>query len=97
MRICHRATDCSIRNEHRIKLPRCLPAISGADLIAKLGHVEEEADETLYWMELLIERQIVTAQKLQPLMSDVVEVLAMTVASIQTIRVAKIQNPKSKI
>ena len=72
-------------------------AISRADLIAKLGHVEEEADETLYWMELLIERQMVTAQKLQPLMSDVNEVLAMTVASIQTLRRAKIQNPKSKI
>jgi len=72
-------------------------ALSRANLIAKLGHVEEEADETLYWMELLIERQIVTAQKLQPLMSDVNEVLAMTVASIQTLRRAKIQNPKSKI
>jgi four helix bundle protein len=72
-------------------------ALSRADLIAKLGHVEEEADETLYWMELLIERQIVAAQKLQPLMSDVNEVLAMTVASIQTLRRAKIQNPKSKI
>jgi four helix bundle protein len=72
-------------------------AISRADLIAKLGHVEEEADETLYWMELLIERKIVTAQKLQPLMSDVNEVLAMTVASIQTLRRVKIQNPKSKI
>jgi four helix bundle protein len=71
-------------------------ALSRADLIAKLGHVEEEADETLYWMELLIERQIVTAPKLQPLMSEVNEVLSMTVASIQTLRV-KIQNPKSKI
>ena len=72
-------------------------ALSRADLIAKLGHVEEEADETLYWMELLIERQIVAEQKLQALMSEVNEVLSMTVASIQTLRRAKIQNPKSKI
>jgi four helix bundle protein len=72
-------------------------AISRADLIAKLGHVEEEADETLYWMELLIERQMVSGQKLQALMCEVNEVLSMTVASIQTLRQAKIQNPKSKI
>ncbi len=73
-------------------------AVSRRDLISKLGDVEEEADETLYWMELLIDAEVVTAKKLGSLMVEVGEILAMTVASIQTLRrntpKSKIQNPK---
>ncbi|MEH2456357.1 four helix bundle protein [Nostoc sp.] len=43
-------------------------AKSTADLIAKLGIVEEETDETLYWLELLIESGLMTAEKLKSLM-----------------------------
>src|SRR4029077_6437589 len=35
-----------------------------ADFIAKMGIVEEEADETLFWLELLEESQLVPAAKL---------------------------------
>jgi len=75
---------------------------STADVIHKLAIVEEEADETLYWMELLIDSKIVPGKKLIVLMSDVNEIVAMTVASIQTMRrkqrsQSKIENPKSKI
>ncbi|MBN3872065.1 four helix bundle protein [Nostoc sp. JL33] len=61
-------------------------AKSTADLIAKLGIVEEEADETLYWLELLIESGLMTAEKLKSLMQEATEILAMTVASIKTLR-----------
>jgi four helix bundle protein len=75
---------------------------STADVIHKLAIVEEEADESLYWMELLIDSKIVPGKKLMVLMSDVNEIVAMTVASIRTRRrkqrsQSKIQNPKSKI
>ncbi len=40
-------------------------ARSVADVIAKLGIVEEEADETLYWMQLLIDAGTVTPASLQ--------------------------------
>ena len=74
---------------------------STADVIAKLCIVEEEADESLYWMELLIEADIVPATKLKSLMSEINEVLAMTVASIKTLRSKARQTPmpnsKSKI
>ncbi|MFM5887663.1 MAG: four helix bundle protein [Dolichospermum sp.] len=43
-------------------------AKSTADLIAKLSIVEEEADETLYWLELLIESRLITVEKLNNLM-----------------------------
>ncbi len=77
---------------------------STADVIAKLCIVEEEADESLYWMELLIEAGLVPADKLKSLMSEMSEILAMTVTSIKTLRskskqvnVLNSSNLKSKI
>jgi four helix bundle protein len=61
-------------------------AKSKADLIAKLGIVEEEADETLYWLELLVESGLMTVDQLKNLMQEFNEILAMTVASIKTLR-----------
>jgi len=70
---------------------------STADILHKLAIVEEEADESLYWLELLIESEIVTEKKLSVLMSDINETVAMTVSSIKTLRSKNIDNPKSKI
>lgn len=60
-------------------------ARSTADLIAKLRIVEEEADECLYWMELIVEAKLVDATNLRSIMSETNEILAMTVASIKTL------------
>ena len=75
---------------------------STADLLHKLAIVEEEADESIYWLELLIEAEIVSEKKLAVLMSDINEIVAMTVSSVKTLRSnrngeSKIQNLKSKI
>ena len=70
---------------------------STADILHKLAIVEEEADESLYWLELLIESEIVTEKKLSVLTSDISEIVAMTVSSIKTLRSKNIDNPKSKI
>lgn len=72
-------------------------AKSTADLINKLSIVEEEADESLYWLELLEESDLVSATKLTELKKDLNEVVAMIVSSIKTLRSKQIQNPKSKI
>jgi four helix bundle protein len=61
-------------------------ARSVADMIAKLGIVEEELDESLYWLELLIETGLVPADRLDALYAEGDELLAMTVASIKTLR-----------
>jgi four helix bundle protein len=66
-------------------------ARSNADFISKMGIVEEEADESLYWMELLIEAKIVESVKLESLMKEANEILAMTVSSIKTARKRKSQ------
>jgi four helix bundle protein len=72
-------------------------AKSIADIINKLVIVEEEADESMFWIELLIEAEIMPAKKLSALYSDIDEVVAMVVASIKTMRSKKSANPKSKI
>jgi four helix bundle protein len=61
-------------------------AKSTADMIAKLAIVEEEGDETLYWLELLADAELVSAPRLRKLASDVDEIVAMVVASIRTLR-----------
>lgn len=59
---------------------------SKADTLSKLAIVEEEADETLYWMELLVDAGIVPGKQLCDLMNEGDEIVAMTVASIKTLR-----------
>ena len=61
-------------------------AKSTADMIAKLRIVEEEADETLYWLELLVEANIVPEARLAPLMQETNKIVAMIVTSIKTLR-----------
>ena len=61
-------------------------ARSQADFVAKMGIVEEECDEVIYWMELLVETEIVHAQRLASLLSEAHEILSMVVASIKTAR-----------
>lgn len=73
---------------------------SSADVIAKLAIVEEEADESLYWMELLIETGLIPEKRLKALMQEGDEILAMTVSSIKTLRAreaSRPRNPESKI
>lgn len=61
-------------------------ARSRADFIAKLGIVEEECDETLYWMEMIVELELVKEARLAKLMNEANELLAIVVASIKTAR-----------
>jgi four helix bundle protein len=55
-------------------------------MISKLGTVEEEGDETLHWLELLVESGLMPQVRLSDLMREVDEILAMTVSSIKTLR-----------
>ena len=64
-------------------------AKSSADFISKMGTVEEETDESLYWIEMLIEAAIVKQDLLTDLMKEGNEILAMTVSSINTARQGK--------
>jgi four helix bundle protein len=59
---------------------------STADMIAKLSIVLEEADESLYWMELLVESELVAAHLMENLMSETNEIVSMLVVSLKTLR-----------
>ena len=61
-------------------------ARSTADFIAKMGIVEEESDETLFWLELLEESGLVSATKLAAIKQEANELIAIAIASIKTTR-----------
>ena len=61
-------------------------ARSRAEFIAKMGIVEEECDESLYWLEMLRELGLVNAARLNDLQREADEILAIVVASIRTAR-----------
>jgi four helix bundle protein len=61
-------------------------ARSRADFISKLGIVEEECDETLYWMEMIVARKLLKEARLSSLLTEGSELLAIIVASIKTAR-----------
>lgn len=61
-------------------------ARSDVELIAKFGIVEQELDESLLWMELLVESAIVPREKMMELMTEVDALLRMTVTGIKKLK-----------
>lgn len=59
-------------------------ARSIADFVSKLGIVLEEADETHFWLELLLEAGIVTPDKISPIMNQTNELISIFVVSLRT-------------
>lgn len=65
------------------------PARSTADLIAKLGIVEEECDECVFWMDLIAGSALVKEFRIAPLKNQAEQILSMVVSSIKTARISK--------
>lgn len=61
-------------------------ARSSAEFIAKMGIVEEEADESVFWIELIGDAELQKPSKLASLLQEANELTAITVASIKTAR-----------
>jgi four helix bundle protein len=61
-------------------------AKSNADFVSKLGTVEEEADESGFWLELLVETKKLIPALGAPLLQEASELTAITIASINTAR-----------
>jgi four helix bundle protein len=64
-------------------------AQSRADFAAKLAIVAEEADETIYWLELLGESGLVKSKRLEALIKETDELVAIVTASRKTVRRSK--------
>jgi four helix bundle protein len=65
--------------------------------VAKLGVVEEEADESAFWLELIIETELLSARKVEPLLAEAGEIVAMMASSKKTAAKSQIANRKSAI
>ena len=69
-------------------------AKSTADFVCKLAIVEEESDESVYWMELLVESNIVREELLVDLIDEGNQIVSIIVAAIRTTKQKR--NPKSE-
>ena len=56
------------------------------DFIAKLGIAEEECDETIFWLEMILEANLASPEATQPIRQEASEILAIIVSSIKTAR-----------
>jgi four helix bundle protein len=68
-------------------------ARSRAEFIAKIGVVEEETDETAFWLDLIIDSKIHSKTQIEPLLKEAGELVAIMAAS----RKSAIGNRKSAI
>ena len=59
-------------------------AKSPADFIHKMGTVEEETEEVLFWLELICRSEMLPAARLEPLMKEADEILSIVISSIKT-------------
>lgn len=62
-------------------------ARSQADFVSKIGVVEEESDESLYWLELIVESGLMKREQVQDLMKEADELTAIFAASMKSARV----------
>jgi four helix bundle protein len=72
-------------------------ARSKPEFVAKLGVVEEEADESAFWLELIAETGLLNPGKVTPLLAEAGEIVAMMASSKKTAAKSQIANRKSQI
>ena len=75
-------------------------AKSRADFINKTSIVEKEADESCFWLELLVDARLLGSRQVQPLLQEANEITAILVASRKTAagrQAASFENRKSKV
>jgi len=59
---------------------------SKAEFLAKMGIVEEEADETMFWLEVIYEMEIIKSNEIERLLIECNELISIFVVSIKTTR-----------
>ncbi len=105
-RLCEKLPKSREYNAYCNQLIRCSSSVganyraacrakSTADFIYKLKIVEEEADESMYFLELLMEINIGLSNEMKILHSEVNEILSIIVASIKTSRIRQSKIKKS--
>lgn len=70
---------------------------SKAEFIAKIGTVAEEADESTFWLELIMDGGLLKRNLVEDLYNEANELTAIFIASGKTAIKSKIKNQKSKM
>ena len=100
IRLAESLPNTPIANVIRNQMMRCGPSVganyrascrakSRADFISKMGTVEEEGDETMYWIELSIDAGLIKRDRVQDLLDEANEIVSITVSSINTARISR--------
>jgi four helix bundle protein len=95
IRLCEALPDTPVVRVIRNQLLRCGTSVganyraacrakSKADFISKMGTVEEETDESMYWMELIIEGGFMKEELISDLYQEADEILSIVISSIKT-------------
>ena len=75
-----------------------VPAFAGTAFgVGAFAGVEEEADESAFWLELIMETNLLSATKVEPLLSEANEIVAIMGSSKKTAAKSQIANRKSAI
>lgn len=64
-------------------------ARSDAEFISKIEGALQELEETMYWLELLVDGNVFKAEKLQSLQQEAEEIMSILVASVKTVKLRK--------
>jgi len=64
---------------------------SKAEFAAKLGTVEEEADETCFWLELIVEGALLPARRVAALLEEANALTAIFTSAVKTSRYGRNQ------
>jgi four helix bundle protein len=95
IRLCEALPDTPVARVIRNQLLRCGTSVganyraacrakSKADFISKMGTVEEETDESMYWMELIIEAVLLKEELITDFYQGADDLISTVVSSIQT-------------
>jgi four helix bundle protein len=72
-------------------------ARSKPEFVVKLGVVEEEADESAFWLELIIETDLLRVAQVESLLDEASDLVAIMASSKKTAAKSQIANRKSAI
>jgi four helix bundle protein len=55
-----------------------------AEFLSKLGIVEQELDETIFWLELLVEEKLIATERMGPLLDEANQLLGIVITCAKT-------------
>lgn len=69
-------------------------AQSDSDFISKLNIALKEADETCYWLEVMLGSEVITKQEFDKIYCDCEEIVKLLVSSIKTLKLGKVRGER---